>query len=72
MRLLHHDNVAKFIGFSESERYYYIVLELCTGGDLLNQILRLTYFTEELSRHVVIQVARAIEYLHEGEGIIHG
>ncbi len=35
MRLLHHDNIAQFIGFSESKGYYYIVLELCSGGGSL-------------------------------------
>ncbi len=72
MQLLYHDNIAKFIGFFESKRYYYIVLELCPGGDIFSQITRLTYFTEDLSRHVIIQVARALEYLHHEKGIIHG
>ncbi len=72
MRLLHHDNIAKFIGFCESERYYYIVLELCSGGDIFSQITRLTYFSEDLSRHVIIQVAKALKYLHDEKGIIHG
>lgn len=72
MRGLDHDNIARFIDFSESEEYYYIVLELCPGGDLFNQIVRLGYFSEELSRHVIVQVARAIEYLHDEKGVVHG
>ena len=72
MRELNHKNIAEFIDFSESGEHYYIFLELCPGGDLFNQIIRLSYFSEELSRHVIIQVARAIEYLHEEKGIIHG
>ncbi|KAH8894694.1 Pkinase-domain-containing protein [Thozetella sp. PMI_491] len=72
MRELDHENIAKFLGFSESEEHYFVFLELCPGGDLFHQIIRLSYFSEELSRHVIIQVARAIEYLHEERGIIHG
>jgi serine/threonine protein kinase len=33
--------------------------------------VRLTYFSEDLSRHVIVQVAKAIEYLHETSGVVH-
>lgn len=71
MRQLDHPNVVKLIDFSESRQYYYIVLELCPGGELFHQIVRLTYFSEDLSRHVIIQVAKALEYLHEEAGVVH-
>jgi serine/threonine protein kinase len=71
MRNLDHPNVVKLIDFSESRQYYYIVLELCPGGELFHQIVRLTYFSENLSRHVIRQVAEAIEYLHETSGVVH-
>ncbi|PYH92438.1 Pkinase-domain-containing protein [Aspergillus ellipticus CBS 707.79] len=71
MRQIDHPNIVKLVQFSESRQYYYIVLELCPGGELFHQIVRLTYFSEELSRHVIIQVAKAIEYLHETSGVVH-
>ncbi|KAL4873249.1 hypothetical protein BDV12DRAFT_160682 [Aspergillus spectabilis] len=71
MRQIDHPNIVKLIHFSESRQYYYIVLELCPGGELFHQIVRLTYFSEELSRHVIVQVAKAIEYLHETSGVVH-
>ncbi|KAG5990847.1 MAPK-activated protein kinase Srk1 [Claviceps pusilla] len=71
MRQLDHPNIVKLIDFSESKQYYYIVLELAPGGELFHQIVRLTYFSEELSRHVIIRVARALEYLHEERGVVH-
>ncbi|CDM33552.1 hypothetical protein DTO013E5_7405 [Penicillium roqueforti] len=71
MRNLDHPNIVKLIDFSESRQYYYIVLELCPGGELFHQIVRLTYFSENLSRHVIRQVAEAIEYLHETSGVVH-
>lgn len=71
MRQLDHDNIVKLVDFSESRQYYYIVLELCPGGELFHQIVRLTYFSEELSRHVIVQVAKALEYLHEDKGVVH-
>lgn len=71
MRQLDHPNVVKLIDFSESRQYYYIVLELCPGGELFHQIVRLTYFSEELSRHTIVQVAQALLYLHEEKGVVH-
>ncbi|BCR85258.1 serine/threonine-protein kinase [Aspergillus chevalieri] len=71
MRQIDHPNIVKLIDFSEARQYYYIVLELCPGGELFHQIVRLTYFSEELSRHVILQVAKAIEYLHETSGVVH-
>ena len=71
MRQIDHPNIVQLIDFSESRQYYYIVLELCPGGELFHQIVRLTYFSEELSRHVIVQVADALEYLHEVGGVVH-
>ena len=66
-----HPNIIKFVDFSESKQYYYIILELAPGGELFHQIVRLTYLSENLSRHVIVQVAEALEYLHEEKGIVH-
>lgn len=71
MRQLDHPNIIKLIDFSESKQYYYIILELAPGGELFHQIVRLTYFSEDLSRHVILQVAEALEYLHEEKGVVH-
>ncbi|KAE9368793.1 calcium/calmodulin-dependent protein kinase-like protein [Stipitochalara longipes BDJ] len=71
MRQLDHPNIVKLVDFSESRQYYYIILELAPGGELFHQIVRLTYFSEDLSRHVITQVAEALEYLHEEKGVVH-
>ena len=71
MRQIDHPSIVQLLDFSESRQYYYIVLELCPGGELFHQIVRLTYFSENLSRHVIIQVAEALEYLHETAGVVH-
>ena len=71
MRQIDHPTIVKLIDVSEARQYYYIVLELCPGGELFHQIVRLTYFSEDLSRHIILQVAKAIEYLHETSGVVH-
>jgi serine/threonine protein kinase len=71
MRNLDHPNIVRLIDFFESSEFYYIILELCTGGELFNQVVRLTNFSEDLSRHVIVQVAKAIKYLHGVSGVVH-
>jgi len=41
------------------------------GGELFHQIVKLTYFSENLARHVILQVASGIRYLHEERGVVH-
>ncbi|KAF7331954.1 Protein kinase domain-containing protein [Mycena kentingensis (nom. inval.)] len=71
MRGTNHPSVVKLISFSESDEHYFLVLELMEGGELFHQIVKLTYFSENLSRHVILQVAHGIRYLHEERGVVH-
>ncbi|KAF9911165.1 hypothetical protein BX616_010656 [Lobosporangium transversale] len=71
MRQLQHPNIVQLHEFFESDEYYFLVLELATGGELFHRIVKLTYFSEDLARHVIIQVAHAIRYLHEEKGVVH-
>lgn len=71
MRQLDHPNIVKFIEFIDLEKYYYIVQELVAGGEIFTAIVNYTYLSEDLSRHVIVQVAKAIRYLHEEVGVVH-
>lgn len=71
LRKLKHKNIVGFEGFFEDANYYYIVQELCSGGEVFNQIVHWTYFSEDLARHVICQIAEAIKYLHNEIGIVH-
>lgn len=71
MRNLKHDAIVKLLEFFESREHYYLVLELLEGGELFHQIVKLTYFSEPLARHVILQVAHGIRYLHEERGVVH-
>ncbi|EMR08052.1 hypothetical protein PNEG_03494 [Pneumocystis murina B123] len=71
MQDINHPNILRFLGFLENNDYYFLILELVEGGEIFYQIVRLTYFSEELSKHVITQVAHAIHYLHEEKGVVH-
>lgn len=71
MRQLKHKNITELLEFIETKEFFFIVLELVPGGELFHQIVKLTYFSEDLARHVIVQVAEAIKYLHEEAGVVH-
>ncbi|AGO09962.1 AaceriAAL029Wp [[Ashbya] aceris (nom. inval.)] len=64
------ENIVTFIDFQETESYYFIVQELLAGGEIFGEIVRLTYFSEDLSRHVIRQLALAVKHMHS-LGIVH-
>lgn len=71
MRGVSHPSIVKLLGFFESQEHYFLILELLEGGELFHQIVKLTYFSENLARHVILQVAQGIRYLHEERGVVH-
>jgi serine/threonine protein kinase len=71
MRRLDHPNVIKLYNYINTDTSCFIVMEFVSGGELFNQIVKLTYFSEELSRHIIIQVVMAVDYLHSEVGVVH-
>lgn len=71
MSKITHENVVRLYSFKNSSRYCYLMMELVEGGEIFNQIINYTYFSEELSRHIILQVARGLKYLHEEIGVVH-
>lgn len=71
MKQLNHPNIVKLIDFVENEHCYYIIQEIVKGGEIFNEIVKYTYFSEDLARHVIVQVAEALVYMHEHVGIVH-
>ncbi|WBW75440.1 MAPK-activated protein kinase Srk1 [Schizosaccharomyces osmophilus] len=71
MRRVQHPNIIQLLDFIQTPENFFLVLELAEGGELFHQIVRFTYFSEELARHVILQTAHAIRYLHEDCGIVH-
>ncbi|KAI8097194.1 kinase-like domain-containing protein [Halteromyces radiatus] len=71
MRNIRHPNIVQLIQFTESRENYFLVLELCEGGELFHRIVDLTYLSEDLSRHVIGQLAQAVYHLHEECGVVH-
>jgi calcium-dependent protein kinase len=50
---LDHPNILKVYEFYEDEKRYYLVSELCTGGELFDEIIQKKYFTEYDAAHII-------------------
>ncbi|KAI9225861.1 MAG: kinase-like domain-containing protein [Piptocephalis tieghemiana] len=70
-RQLRHRNIVQLRAFFDTQERYYLVLEVIPGGELFHRIVRLTYFSEPLARHVALQIGEAIRFLHLERGVVH-
>merc|ERR1719223_2140829 len=65
MKLLDHPNIVRLFETFEDARNVYLVLEICTGGELFDRIVADGRFTEQVAARVVQQMLRAINYMHQ-------
>ena len=70
MEHLNHPNIVLFKEFFDCPKEMYIVMELLTGGQLFDRIVRKGHFSEQESKVAFQQIVSAILYLH-GKGIVH-
>lgn len=70
LKELNHPNIIKIFDVFDTEKALYIVLELVTGGDLLEFILETRSIPEDRARDLFLQVSSAVAYLH-GRGVAH-
>ena len=49
----------------EDHRNIYLIMELCTGGELFDRIIESGHFTEAQAATLMQHIIRAIFYMHE-------
>lgn len=65
MKLLDHPNIVRLYETFEDQRNVYLILELCTGGELFDRIVADGKFTEQAAASCIQQMLRAINYMHQ-------
>mmetsp|Transcript_50311 Transcript_50311/g.118385 ORF Transcript_50311/g.118385 Transcript_50311/m.118385 type:complete len:617 (+) Transcript_50311:196-2046(+) len=70
MKNVKHQNCIDFYAMYESRNHIYIIMEVVTGGQLLDRIIEKEHYSETEAAHVFVQMISAIEYLHS-VGIVH-
>ena len=70
LQQLSHPNIIKLLEVIETDNSYYLVTELCSGGELMQHIYKQNYLDEAEVRKFVRQIVSAIDHLHKSN-IIH-
>ncbi|XP_042862136.1 ribosomal protein S6 kinase alpha-2-like isoform X2 [Penaeus japonicus] len=66
----HHPNIISLRDVYEDDSHVYLVMEMMTGGELLDKILRQKFFSEREASAVLLTLTRAVQYLHQN-GVVH-
>lgn len=70
MKRLDHPNILKLYDYFEDKDSVYLVLELCTGGELFDRIVANKYYNESEARIIFKQMMKAIYHCHVN-GVCH-
>merc|ERR1712032_163536 len=65
MKMMDHPNIIKLYENYEDHRNIYLVMELCSGGELFDRIIDAGHFNEVQAATVMKQIIQAIFYMHE-------
>jgi len=70
MEKLKHDHIVELVEVFDCTARFYMVMELCVGGEMFDRIVKKSMYTEDEARKCVAQMADALEYCHS-QGIVH-
>ncbi|XP_038244091.1 hormonally up-regulated neu tumor-associated kinase isoform X2 [Dermochelys coriacea] len=69
-QMIRHPNIAQLLDILETENSYYLVMELCPGGNLMHKIYDKKRLEEYEARKYIRQLILAVEHLHRA-GVVH-
>ncbi|XP_052371033.1 hormonally up-regulated neu tumor-associated kinase homolog A-like isoform X2 [Oncorhynchus keta] len=69
-QMIRHPNITQLLDILETENSYYLVMELCPGGNLMNRIYEKKKLDERETQKYVRQLVMAVEHLHRA-GVVH-
>ena len=64
MKVTDHPHIIKMYDLFEDTLNIYLVMELCTGGELFDFIVRKKHLSENEARTIMTQLLRSLNYLH--------
>jgi len=70
MKMMDHPGIIKLYETFEDSQKIYLSMEICSGGELFERIVRDGHFSEPQAAAVMQQVLRAICYMHR-QGVAH-
>lgn len=65
MSMLTHPSIIRLYESFQDEKNIYLILELCTGGELFDKVVEQGRMQEEVTRRLMRDTLHALNYLHE-------
>eukprot|EP01016_Furgasonia_blochmanni_P012678 TRINITY_DN1633_c0_g1_i1.p2 TRINITY_DN1633_c0_g1~~TRINITY_DN1633_c0_g1_i1.p2 ORF type:complete len:122 (+),score=32.59 TRINITY_DN1633_c0_g1_i1:397-762(+) len=65
LRSMDHPNIVRFHESYQDEKYFHLVMEYCSGGELLEYIIQKKYLTEREAKEIMVKIFSAVKYLHD-------
>lgn len=59
-----HPHITRVFEILENKKNYFVVMELISGGNLLEKVIKAKRFTEDHACHVTYQIMLALNYMH--------
>ncbi|RYH30172.1 hypothetical protein EON65_05965 [archaeon] len=70
LRSLKHPNIVRADDFFEEKDFFYVVMELITGGELFDRIVKKVCYAEKDARDLVVVLLNALKHLHD-QNLVH-
>jgi len=70
MKMLKHPNIVEFYEFFQTTDQVFVVMELVTGGELLDIVSAKGSFAPSEAAEIIREVLLAVDYMHKN-GIVH-
>jgi len=65
LKELDHPNIVRFYETYIDYKYIHIVMQMCTGGELFDRIVKLEKFSEKDAAELMKKILSAVQHLHE-------
>jgi serine/threonine protein kinase len=67
---INHPHIVRLFKVYDSAKYFFMVMELCCGGELFDRIVEKSKYSENEAASVIKSLASALDYCHS-RGIVH-
>jgi len=70
MKMMDHPNVVRMVEYFEDRMNVYLVMELCSGGELFDRLLKAGSYSERVASTTMKQILSAVYFCH-AQDIVH-
>ena len=70
LSMVDHPNIVKYYETYDDDKFFHIIMEYCTGGELFEKVIKKNSFDEVSVRSLIFKISSAVHHCHS-LGIVH-